>query len=106
MNYKYLSSSGAEASGRALEYFRRAGKETDSTLARAVAQAREFIFEAIRILYVPSSKGPAPPAIGPEGLVDAQSRRFGPSALYRERSRMPLVWKVRFRGFAMRAMVI
>ena len=47
-------------------------KQTDSPLARAVANEREFICEAIRFLltpYAPSGKGLAPPAIPPEGMV-------------------------------------
>ena len=61
--------------GRALEYFRRVGQETDSELVRAVAQEREFVCEAIRISftpYAPSGKGLAPTAIRRMGLADAR----------------------------------
>ena len=57
---------------RASKYCRRAANQTDYPRVRAVANEREFIREAMRILfapYAPSGKGLAPPAICPEGLV-------------------------------------
>ena len=72
MKYKYLLSGSVTTMDRALEYFRRVAKETDDELVRAVAQEREFVCEAMRVLftpYAPSSKGLAPPVIRPEGLV-------------------------------------
>ena len=74
MKSKYFSINGALSMGRALEYFSRVGKEAGRTLARAVAQVRESICEAIRILYAtyaPPGKGLAPPVVPSEGLVNA-----------------------------------
>ena len=59
--------------GKALEYFCRVAKETDSSLVRAVDSECEFICEATRILYTPyapSGEGLPPPAIRPEGLAN------------------------------------
>ena len=72
MKYKFLLSNGAGSMGKALEYFRRAAKQTDNPFARAVANEREFFWEAMRILftpYAPSGKGLAAPTIRPEGRV-------------------------------------
>ena len=69
---------------KALEYFRRVAKESNDALVCAVAMEREFICEAMRVLftpYAPSSKGLAPPAIRPEGLVQTL-------AIFRTLSRM------------------
>ena len=47
-------------------------KQSDDPLARAVASGREFICEAMRILFAPHAppgKGLAPPTIRPEGLI-------------------------------------
>ena len=55
-----------------LEYFRRAVEQSDDPLVRAAASEREFICEAMRILftpYAPPGKGVAPPAIRPVGLI-------------------------------------
>ena len=74
MKSKYFSINGALSMGRALEYFSRVGKEGGRTLARAVAQVRESIWEAIRIsyaTYAPPGKGLAPPVVPSEGLVNA-----------------------------------
>ena len=57
---------------KAAEYFRRVAKQSDDPLARAVASEREFICEAMRILFTPVAppgKGLAPPTIRPEGLI-------------------------------------
>ena len=40
--------------GKALGYFRRALKQSDSALVRAVARERGFICESILILFTPS----------------------------------------------------
>ena len=72
MKFKFLLSGNVTSMDKALEYFRRVAKETDEELVRAVALEREFICEAMRVLftpYAPSSKGLAPPVIRPEGLV-------------------------------------
>ena len=47
MKYKSLFSNGAQSMGRALEYFRRVAKQTDSASARAAAAEREFICDSI-----------------------------------------------------------
>ena len=72
VKYKYLLFGGVRSMDEALEYFRRAAKRSDDPLVRAVASAREFICEALRILftpYAPPSKSLAPPSIRPEGLI-------------------------------------
>ena len=72
MKYKYLLANGARSMDKALEFFRRVAEQTDSPLVRAVAYEREFICEAMRILftpYAPSGKGLAPPTMRPEGMV-------------------------------------
>ena len=49
---------------KALEYFRRVIKVSSDALVRAVASEREFICEAMRVLftpYAPTGKGLAPP---------------------------------------------
>ena len=72
MKYKYLLAGSARTIDRASEYFRRAVGQSDDPLVRAAASEREFICEAMRILfapYAPPSKGPAPPSIRPEGLT-------------------------------------
>ena len=84
MKFKYLLSGGVSSMDKALEYFRRVAKETDDTLVRAVAKEREFICEAMRVLftpYAPSIKGLAPPGVRPEGLVQTL-------AIFRTLSRM------------------
>ena len=56
---------------KASEYLRRVAKQTDNTLARAVAAEREFIREATRTSHAPyalTGKGLSPPATRPEGL--------------------------------------
>ena len=72
MKFKYLLSGGVQSMDKALEYFRRVVRESNTVLAQSVASEREFICEAMRVLftpYAPSGKGLAPPAIRPEGLV-------------------------------------
>ena len=72
MQNMYLSPNGAQLMDRALEYFRRVAKHTDSPLARAVANEREYICEATRVPfapYAPSGAGLAPPMIRPVGLT-------------------------------------
>ena len=67
MKYKCLLAGGARTMDRALEYFRRAVKQSDDPLVRAVASEREFICGAMRILFAPRAppgKGLAPPPIG------------------------------------------
>ena len=84
MKYKFLLSGNVNSMDKALEYFRRVAKETDDELVRAVAQEREFICDAMRVLftpYAPSNKGLAPPVIRPEGLVKTL-------AIFRTLSRM------------------
>ena len=64
MKYKYLLADGAQTNGRALEYFRRGAEQTDSASTCAVANERESVCEAIRILYAPYAppgKAPRPP---------------------------------------------
>ena len=64
-------SNGVQFADTALEYFRQSAKQTDNSLVRAVACEREFICEAMRILYTPYAppgKGLSPPASRPEGL--------------------------------------
>ena len=71
MKYKYLLPRSAQSMDKALGYFRRELEGTDSSLVRAVANGREFICEAMRILhapYAPCGKGLSRPAIRPEGL--------------------------------------
>ena len=73
MKYKYLLSNGAQSMRDVMGYFRRAAKQADSSLARAVTDEREFIFEPLRILYMlyaSGGKGWAPPVFRPEGLSD------------------------------------
>ena len=84
MKYKYLLSGGVSSMDKALEYFRRVVKESNDVLVRSVAMEREFICEAMRVLftpYAPSVKGLAPPGIRPEGLVQTL-------AIFRTLSRM------------------
>ena len=72
MKYKYLLAGGARSMDKASEHFRRVARQSDGPLARAVASEREFICEAMRILftpYAPPGKGLAPPTIRPEGLI-------------------------------------
>ena len=54
MECKFLLRKGGQCMGCALEYLSRVANETDSTLVRAVAEEREFICEALRMLYTPS----------------------------------------------------
>ena len=71
MKYRYLLPNGVQSLDKAHKYSRRAAKQTDSSLVRAVASERVFICEAMRILftpYAPAGKGLSPPAIRPEGL--------------------------------------
>ena len=51
MKYKYLLPNGVQSMDKALEYVRRVAQQTDSSLARAVANEREFIRESMRMLY-------------------------------------------------------
>ena len=72
MKYKYLLPNGVRAMDKAWEHFRRVAKQTDSPLARAVANECEYICEARRILstpYFPPGQGLTPPAVRPEGLT-------------------------------------
>ena len=47
LKYKFLLPNAAHSMGRALEYFRRVAKQTDSASARAAAAEREFICDSI-----------------------------------------------------------
>ena len=72
MKDKYLLPNGAQSMDEALEYFRAVAKQMDSPLARAVANEREYICEAMRVLltpHAPSGKGLARPTIRPGGLT-------------------------------------
>ena len=53
MKNKYLLVGGARSMDKAPEYFRRVAKQSGDPLARAVASEREFICEAMRILFTP-----------------------------------------------------
>ena len=75
--------------GRALEYFRRVTKETDSVLARALASECGYICGAALILFTPRAprvKRSAPPAVLPEsmsaapGIIRTLSRIAGEAA--------------------------
>ena len=84
MKFKYLLSGGVQSMDKVFEYFRRVVKESNDALAQAVASEREFICEAMRVLftpYAPSGKGLAPPTIRPEGLAQTL-------AVFRTLSRM------------------
>ena len=84
MKYKYLLAGGVTSMDKALEYFRRVIKESDDVLVRSIAMEREFICEAMRVLftpYAPSVKGLAPPNVRPEGLSQTL-------AIFRTLSRM------------------
>ena len=84
MKFKYLLSGNVKSMDKALEYFRRVAKESKDPLVCAVAMEREFICDAMRVLftpYAPSGKGLAPPSIRPEGLEQAL-------AVFRTLSRM------------------
>ena len=74
MKCKYLLPNGAQSIDKALGYFRRVTKQTDGSLVRAVANAREFLCGAMRILYTPcgpAGRGLSPPASRPEGLSNS-----------------------------------
>ena len=73
VKYKCLLPNGVQSMDKAPEFFRRVAKYFDGSLVRAVACEREFIGEAMRVLYTPSApsgKGLSPPAIRPGGLSD------------------------------------
>ena len=72
MKFKYLLSGGVQSMDKALEYFRRAVKESNDAVAQAVAADRELFCEAMRVLftpYAPSGKSLAPPSFRPERLA-------------------------------------
>ena len=72
MQYNYLLPNGGQSTDKASEWFRRVAKQTESPLARAVANAREYCCGAMRLLltpFAPPGKGLAPPTIRPEGLT-------------------------------------
>ena len=78
MKFKYLLSGGVQSMDKALEYFRRVAKESSDALVKAVAPEREFICEAMRVLftpYAPSGKGLAPPRHA-SGSTGADVSRF------------------------------
>ena len=53
MKFRYLLSGGVRSMDKALEYFRRVAKESKDPLVCAVALEREFICEAMRVLFTP-----------------------------------------------------
>ena len=70
MKYKPFLPNCVQSMDKALEYFRRVAKQTDSPLVRAVASDREFIRETMRISftpYAPSGEGLSPRRFGLKG---------------------------------------
>ena len=74
MRWENHLGSGAQSIDCSLEHVSRVGEETDSSVARAVAQECGFSREPLRILYppyAPSCKASAPPSIRRGGLASA-----------------------------------
>ena len=53
MQFKKLLGPDIQGVGRALEYFRRAAKETDNVIVRPSANERAYFSDAVRILSTP-----------------------------------------------------
>ena len=74
MKSNHLLGSDVRGMGRALEYFRRVTRETDSVLARALASECGYICGAVLFLFTPRAPGvkrSAPPAVLPEDMSAA-----------------------------------
>ena len=107
MKYKYLLGNGGRTMDKALEYFRRVAKQTDSPLARAVAYEREFICEVMRILptpHAPPSRGLAPPTVRLEGMVQTSAVMRALSRMFKDAARAETPFLRAF-GRALRVLV-
>ena len=74
MEIKGLLGPHTQGMGRALGCFRRVAMEPDCVLARALSHEREYICDAVRILftpYAPNVKRSAPPVVLPVALRSA-----------------------------------